>query len=263
MNHSKIPSFDSAAAEYDADFTFSEIGKLQRKRVYHWLNKISFFKEPKRVFEVNCGTGYDAQLFTDLGHKVIATDGSEKMVKVAQKRNPNLKIYLRNFIDISIDDNVGNSEVVFSNFGGLNCLSEDQLSSFFNELAKHQKKGDTFVSVIMPNHCFVADGYHLLKGKFNQIGRRNRKEFLEVEVNGESIRTYYHHPTTVANLLCSNYQIILKKPVAIFLPPSYMELFFKRNNWLLKGLYFLERIFGNISFLSSNADHYIIVAERK
>ncbi|MBL4710027.1 MAG: methyltransferase domain-containing protein [Flavobacteriales bacterium] len=262
-NRTMDPSFDSAAKLYDNEFTFSEIGKLQRDRVYFWLNKINFFKKPKRVFEVNCGTGYDAKLFTERGHQVTATDGSEKMLEVAQKRNPELDIYQRKFIDISIDDNIGKSEAVFSNFGGLNCLSEEQLLCFINETAAQQKVGDLLISVIMPNHCFIADLFHFLTGKFNQIRRRNREEFLEVNVNGESIRTYYHHPATVSKLLYSNYKVLLKKPIAIFLPPSYTELFFKRNKWALKGLYLLERIFGNLSFLSSKADHYIIVAERK
>lgn len=263
VNHGANSSFDSAASSYDEEFTFSEVGKRQRDRVYFWLNKIDFFKKPKCVFEVNCGTGHDAKMFTDLGHQVIATDGSMKMVEFAQMRNPNLNIYQRDFKELSTDENIRKSDVVFSNFGGLNCLSEQQLHHFFNETAKQQKKGDLLISVIMPNHCLIADLYHLAKGKLNQIGRRNRTAFLEVNVNGESIRTYYHHPLVVSRLLCSSYKILLKKPIAIFLPPSYTESFFKRNNWILKGLYFLERIFGSLSFLSSRADHYIIVAERK
>ena len=97
MNHSKSSSFDSVAETYNVDFTFSEIGKLQRKRVYHWLNRIDFFKEPKHVFEVNCGTAYDAKLFAEQGHKVIATDGSEKMVEVAKKTESQIEYLSKEF----------------------------------------------------------------------------------------------------------------------------------------------------------------------
>ena len=33
-------AFDPVASSYDVDFTFSNIGKLQRKRVYHFLEKV-------------------------------------------------------------------------------------------------------------------------------------------------------------------------------------------------------------------------------
>ncbi len=263
MNRSIDPSFDSAAATYDDEFTFSEIGKLQRERVYYWLDKLHFFKQPQTVFEVNCGTGYDAQFFTERGHSVIATDGSEQMVKVAQSRNSKLTVYQRNFNDISIDDNVRKSDVIFSNFGGLNCLSAAELATFVDDTALLQKKDDLLIAVIMPNHCFIADVYHLMKGKFKQVGRRNKKGSLEVDVNGEKIRTYYHSPNRLTGLLRDKYCIELKKPVAAFLPPSYLESFFKRNPQVLNGLYSLERIFGNLNFLSSLADHYILVAKRK
>ena len=79
-NRSRDSSFDSAAPLYDDDFTFSEIGKLQRDRVYYWLSEMKLFEKSKRVFEINCGTGYDAQHFFEKGLKVVATDASLEMI---------------------------------------------------------------------------------------------------------------------------------------------------------------------------------------
>ena len=105
-------SFDAAATSYDDEFTHSEIGKRQRDRVFHWLEKSKVLDKTKHVFEVNCGTGYDAQLFYDQGLKVVATDASSEMIKVAkQKRSEEIEFYTLNFSDISIDDNVGNSDL--------------------------------------------------------------------------------------------------------------------------------------------------------
>jgi hypothetical protein len=52
------------------------------------------------------------------------------------------------------------------------------------------------------------------------------------------------------------------KPVAVMLPPSYMEDFFKKNRKILQMLNWFESIFGKISGLASWSDHYIIIAEK-
>jgi len=257
-------SFDAAAATYDNDFTLSEIGKKQRNRVFHWLNKSKILKNSKRVFEINCGTGYDAEWFFNHDFEVVATDASTEMVKVAKaKRNSRINFYQRDFKDISIDVNVGNADLVFSNFGGLNCLNENDLRTFFKDLALKQKSGDYLAMVIMPEHCQVENLYFLFKGQFSKINRRSRKNYLEVDVNGEKVITFYHSPWTVKQLLFKFYKVELVKPVAHFLPPSYLEPFFKRHGWLLQILYILERIYGRISYLAKSADHYIVIAKRR
>lgn len=256
--------FDAAAASYDNDFTLTEIGKRQRERVVYWLEKSGIISNSLSVFEMNCGTGYDADWFFNKGHKIIATDASSEMIKVARsKRNKNIEFYKLRFQDVLDDPNVEKADLVFSNFGGLNCLSEKDISTFFNHLAEQQKVGDKLAMVIMPKHCPLEDLYLLLEGKPSQMGRRNRKNFIEVDVNGEKVKTYYHSPNTIKQLLWNNYKIKLTKSVATFLPPSYAEPFFKKRSGLLKILNFFEHTFGRLSFLASRADHYIIIAERK
>lgn len=264
MNYSVEPSFDSAAATYDDEFTLSQIGKLQRSRVYYWLEKSGVLANSKSIFEVNCGTGFDAEYFHKLGKKVVSTDASREMIQVCkQSRSSGIDFYERKFSEISIDDNVEKSDLVFSNFGGLNCLSEDELRLFFKELSKKQNSGDKLALVVMPENCVVEDFYLLLKGQFSEIGRRSRKTHLDVDVNGEKIRTFYHSPWTVKQLLFNYYKVELVRPIAHFLPPSYLEPFFKKKLWALRYLSFMERTFGKFSFLASNADHFILIAQRK
>ena len=260
----KHPSFDSAAPTYDENFSDSMIGMLQRKRVYYWIEEAEILNRTTKIFEVNCGTGLDADIMLKNRRSVVATDASAEMIKVAKSiRNEKIDFYQRKFSDISIDDNVEEADLVFSNFGGLNCISEADLDVFFKALSKKQKKGASVAIVLMPKYCIVEDIYLILKGKFSQVLRRSRKDFLEVDVAGEKIRTFYHSPKTVKALLQKQYNIKLVKPIAHFLPPSYLEPFFKRNRWMLTYLNFMERTFGGLSFLASNADHFIIIAERK
>ena len=95
-------SFSLAAANYDTIFTHSEIGKRQRARVYYWLSEIGFYKTSKKVFEVNCGTGYDAEQFIQSGHEVIATDASDEMIQIAKrKRNKSIQFFQLAFQDLT------------------------------------------------------------------------------------------------------------------------------------------------------------------
>lgn len=263
MNLKKFEIFDAAAKNYDDTFTNSLIGLSQRERVYHWLDKIDFFNQKNNVFEINCGTGFDADFIHKKGLQITATDGSSEMIEYAKNhRNSSINFYQLKFNDIGFDEKFKNSNILFSNFGGLNCLSQKEFSDFINQVSKIQKKGDEIAWVIMPKFCFMESIYFVFKGKFKEVFRRNTNEGLVVNVEGTDVKTYYHSPTEVKNLLKGKYKILIKKPVAFFLPPSYLESIFQKRKNLYKILVFFEKIFGRISFLSNYSDHYIITAQR-
>ena len=67
-------SFDTAAAMYDDTFTYSVIGKLQRQYVHLHLTNILNETKPKKILEINCGTGEDAIWLAKQNYKVTATD---------------------------------------------------------------------------------------------------------------------------------------------------------------------------------------------
>lgn len=254
--------FNQAAPSYDETFTNSNIGKHQRDRVYHWLAKIKFFGRVKSVFEINCGTGVDANYFFKNGLKVSATDQSSKMIEEAQKkRQAGINFFQLDFSNLTNQNIVADS--LFSNFGGLNCVSGSALQKIATTIGEKQQKGDLIVWVIMPRFCFMEGLYMISRLKFGQLFRRNTASGVAVNVDGASVETFYHSPRFVKNTLKSNYKIEQVRPVAFFLPPSYLENFFKKRLSFLKILNRLEKFAGRISFLSGWSDHYIIIGERK
>ena len=264
MTQTNSEIFDSAAEKYDDSFTNSLIGKAQRKRVYYWLDKVDFFNPKNSIFEINCGTGYDAEQFHNKGLKVVATDGSSKMIEQAkQKRNSKIDFFQLEFRQVAANEKLKESTVLFSNFGGLNCLSKNELKNFTKEISEVQKKDDLIAWVIMPDQCLIESVYFLFKFKFKKVFRRKLNDSLKVNVEGVEVETFYHSPSLVKEILNEKYQIILTKPIALFLPPSYLEGFFKNKKFLLKIVEFFEKIVGWVSFYSSFADHYIIIAKRK
>src|SRR5688500_10106525 len=78
--------FDHIASTYDSIFTRSAIGQLQRKRVWRYIDKIIPDLNGFEMLELNCGTGEDAMMFGERGFNIVATDISQEMLKVTQKK---------------------------------------------------------------------------------------------------------------------------------------------------------------------------------
>ena len=257
----KEAAFDKAAQAYDSTFTNSSIGRAQRKRVYYWLDKAQFLKQNTALFELNCGTGYDADYFHSIGIPVIATDGSPEMIRTAKNvRNSSIDFKVLDFADVNKKTITGNA--IFSNFGGLNCLSGEELKNLLERISVTQNGGEQLALVIMPRICMMESIYFFFKLKWRKIFQRYAANGVDVSVDGSVVKTYYHSPKQLKRIL-PHYTIKCIKPVALCLPPSYMEPFFKRHPRFLSFLNKLEGRLGKIGSLAGWSDHYILIAEKK
>ena len=265
MAQFKQADFDPSAQSYDDLFTYSEIGKFQRNIVWKYLEKYILTNTKLDILELNCGTGEDAVFFAQKGHRVIATDISSEMVAIAKQK--------------SIDKNVGqliNSQVcsvqevaqfkdqkfdlIFSNFGGLNCLDRNALIDSSKDFSHLLKKDGHFISVIMPEHCYMDSMYFLLKLQFNKIFRRATKDGLEVNVNGKLVKTFYYSPASFYEMFKEDFTFKKNVPVGLFVPPSFLENWYQKFSGILSTL---DNIFNRFDALSFVADHYLIDLEKK
>ncbi len=263
--------FDIASENYDETFTFSNIGKMQRAIVYDYLNTDILGKKSLTILEVNCGTGEDAKWFANQNHTVLATDISAKMILISKQKS-NLKNLTFQQLDINkilchsehSEESFSNKkfDLIFSNFGGLNCLSNQELETFFKNASSLLNENGKIVCVIMPKNCIWENNYLFLVGKWKQLFRRNTKNYLLVNVEGTNVKTWYYNPKEIVSLAKNEYHIKNYKPIGFFIPPSYLEPFFKRNNWLLNSLNWLENRITNWSFLSRYSDHFIITLQK-
>ena len=255
-------SFDKAATNYDTDFTHSVIGKLQRNWVYFHVSKK--LKSVKTLLEINCGTGEDAIWLALKNIQVTATDVSRKMIEMGKsKSNTNNP----NFIQVNINEiqsQFSNEkfDLIFSNFGGLNCLSKSELTRFFNSSRYLLSDKGKLALVIMPKNTLWEQLYFVMKLDFNNAFRR-KKEFAIANVDGEKVTTYYYNPKDILTLSRNDFAILDTKPIGFFVPPSYLESFFNNKPKLISFLNTLEKIITNQSWLSKYADHYLIVLEKK
>ena len=258
-----LEAFNKYAHLYDEHFTNSFIGKVQRQQVYDYLKTLNFFSD-KKVLEINCGTGEDAKTLSKFSSKVYATDISEQMIAIAKLKNKNNLI---EFIPCSIQNIPtkyanANFDIIFSNFGGLNCLNANELREFSIQLPTYTNQKAELILIVMGTKCFLEKLYFILKFDIKKAWRRKQRHGTETILNEEIFKTYYYSPKQIKSIFKSNFKVIKIKPIALFVPPSYFESFIKKHPILFKLLVKLDSVFIRFNFLANYSDHYIIHLKR-
>jgi len=251
--------FDHIAVNYDIDFTFSEIGKRLRQSVYKHLKTLL---SSQKILELNCGTGQDA-IWLAKNNDIVATDISLEMLKVAKQKNTgtHCKKLIFEQLDIKkIDTHKFNDkfDLIFSNFGGLNCLNPLELKSFFNSVKPLLTQKGKLILIIMPTFCLWESVYFLFKGKWRSIFRRNTTKKVLTNVKGKSIDTWYYSPINIQKMSADFFKVNTIIPIGFFIPPSYLNNFFKNHLNFLTTLDSIEAKCNRFSFLANFSDHFLI-----
>lgn len=263
---SQYSPFDEVAENYDSYFSKSPIGVLQRKRVNLFLEEVIGNKS-LNILEINCGTGEDALWLASKGNRVVATDASEKMIDIAQKKveqhDYESSIYAKQVAFNGLKENFspGSFDLVFSDFGGLNCVSNAELAALCNDAASLLKSGGGFIAVVMGRKCLWERVYFFGKGKFKKAFRRNTNHPVDLVLGDTTQQTWYYSPKEIQEIFSSHFKLRRMKPVGIAIPPSYLNPFFSRKKTFLTVLYKLES-FLSFSFLSNYADHFFIELQK-
>ncbi|MBC7696510.1 MAG: class I SAM-dependent methyltransferase [Burkholderiales bacterium] len=256
-------TFDGYAQTYDEHFTHSLIGIAQRTQVYNQLLKSISFNQ-KSVLEINCGTGEDASWLVKQGANVLATDISEGMIDVARNKPTNNSINFKALAAQDISSLAPNTyNIIFSNFGGLNCLNLNEIQKFRNDCTQLQYKSDQLAFVIMSTKCWWERVYFSLKNEKPKSIRRQNNDGVETNINDIHFKTYYYSPSNLKELFKENYNCINVKPIGLFIPPSYLEPYIEKRNRLFGVLKLLDKLCARFSVFSNYADHYLIVFEKK
>lgn len=255
--------FDIAALSYDKSFTHTSIGKAQRLLVYHYLKNVLNQNKNQRILELNCGTGEDAKFINSLEHTVLATDISNNMISVAKQKNKYSKIIFKqlDITKINQETFTNNFDVIFSNFGGFNCLSSKDIKSFFSYSKQFLNKNGKIVLVIMPKKTLWEKLYFTLKFDFKKVNRRNKSKPIQANVDGILVNTWYYNPKQILKF-AKDFSVVKIKPIGLCIPPSYLQKSFLGNPLIISILTKLDFVF-NFSFLSKYADHFYVELQNK
>ena len=262
-----MTSFDSIASVYDQQFTDTRTGFLQRKLVYTHLDELLVKHGTKRVLELNCGTGADAIWLAQKGCEVLATDISPMMIKTAQKKAQSLDVATRKrlqFMPLAIEEidqlkNQAPFDLVFSNFGGLNCVSQEGLKILSSNLKKLLLPNGRLVFIIMSRFCPWESMYFLAKRNWKQAWRRRNKSAVDAPLgDGVTIPTWYYSPKNMMNVFGSSFQFSTQRPIGFFIPPSYLDPAFEHRPKTVELLWKMEKNCNHFNWLAPISDHFLI-----
>lgn len=260
--------FNSIADAYDVDFTHSKTGMLQRARVHYYLKKeLNSISNPS-VLELNCGTGEDAVWLAKQGCSVLATDISEIMISVAKKKvskaNLETKITCEALGIEALEtlDHTKQYDLIFSDFGGLNCVAPEDLEKIGQSFQRLLKPNGRFIGVVMSRFCWWETLYFTLKGQFKKAWRRRAKEAIAAPLTtNTSVDTWYYSPQEFSRFLQQEFDYQEVHPIGFMLPPSYLDNWFKNKPFLMRLLNRLEKL--TPKFCSKWSDHYFLILRSK
>jgi hypothetical protein len=264
--------FDAIAHNYDQQFTETAVGKLQRMLVRTRTEQF-ITKERGSALELNCGTGADALWLSSLGFQVLATDISEGMLAVTQAKIAQYQ--LQNSIQTTRVDAAKLAEclksaghihtkfqLVFSNFGGINCLSPLELQRLATDLTQILPPKATLALVIMGRFCWWETAYFFLKGQFSKAFRRFSKQSISAPLDELiTVETWYYSPREISNVF-PQFRIAHTEAIGFWLPPSYLDPLMQRFPAVLPLLDQLEQLCRGRLFAQA-ADHYLLVMEKE
>ncbi len=261
--------FDSVAGRYDQVFTDSAIGTLQREAVHRHLECRILGEKPLSILELGCGTGEDAAFFAERGHTVTATDISPAMLELTQAkaegsgltdRIRTIPLDLQNPLCSGLE---GPFDLIFSNFGALNCIDEAGLRNLAEKLVPITTIGSHAVFVVMPRACLWESSYFLFRVRPRSAFRRFGGGPVSAAVGGTSVPTWYHSPGAVVRAFEPAFQRQAVIPVGFAVPPSFLEPWAGRNPRALAALAKTDQIVRPIGLLASISDHALIHLGRK
>lgn len=179
------------------------------------------------ILELNAGTGSDAEYFARQGFQVHATDVADGMYHAIQEKIRKLDAggrFTSQQISFTELDKASGApfDMILSNFGGLNCISDlGEVTRFLPYLLKPH---GCVVWVIMPPIC-PWELTQFLRGKPKVAMRRLNPGGVLANVEGAQVKTWYFNPRKVREAFGAEFQLLSRRSLSLFAPPSFMDRF--------------------------------------
>lgn len=258
-------AFDGAAANYDAAFTATLLGRMLRERVWELLAQL--VRPGERVLELACGTGEDALWLAQKGANVVATDGAPAMVAAAAAKvqrdgfGHRVELYRSSLQDMSAGAATFGAARPFdgllSNFGGLNTLPAWR--PLAAALASQIRPGGWAVLVVMGPICPWEISWYLLHGQPG-VALRRWQGAAQAQVGTTTIPVWYPSPRRLQRAFAPWFRRRAVYSLGLWLPPSYLAHLPARWPAIFGWLARFER--RTARWTAGWGDHYILVLQR-
>jgi SAM-dependent methyltransferase len=262
MASAKVPSspaaeaFDAIAERFDERFGPWRSVAAQRRAVRWALAQA--FPPGARLIEIGGGTGEDALWLLQRGRRVLLTDASPLMVRIAAAKFADLPGAATEVC--AAEDLAGlASRVVtpfdgaYSNFAALNCVSE--LPPFAAGLAKLLRPGAPALLVLFGRVCPGEWLVETLRGRPGNAFRRIAAGDQPARLGGREFTVRYHRRRDLERTMAPWFRPAGRQGVGVFVPPSAAEPWISGRPRLLQVLEALDR--GLAGPLAALGDHVL------
>src|ERR1700739_1966957 len=251
--------FDNIAEQYDATFTSSTIGRIQRTAV--WRELKNSFCPGDRILDIGCGTGVDARFLAERGIDVVACDSSSRMLSVAQRRIADLprgagsvQLQLLPAEEISNLRDEGSFDGAFSNFGAVNCVAD--MPKLASDLTRLLKPGATLLLCVMGPMCLWETVWYLLHGKFAKAFRRFHHAGVAARLgDGAAVQVRYPSVRSIRRMFAHGFSLKAIRGIGVALPPSYLEAWANKLPGIVKLEADADLVLGHCPGIRMFADH--------
>ena len=256
--------FSKISQHYENLDKTSSLISWMRKQVRNHLHKE--IKPASKILEINCGSGIDAVYLAKKGHNVHATDIAPGMIDFVTSKikseslKENLSCERLPFNELN-KLNHQKYNHIFSNFGGLNCSSEEDLQEVFGLFKQLLSPNGKITLVLMPKIC-IWEFLKILKGNKTAFRRLKRNGVL-ANIEGEQVHTYYHSANRIKKLLLKDFKNFKVENICFLAPTGNRVDFPEKHPLLFKFLSSLDSITNKIPFLRGYGDYYILTATIK
>ncbi len=259
--------FDNIAEQYDATFTSSTIGRIQRDSVWRELRKN--FRPGDRILDIGCGTGVDARFLAERGINVVACDSSSRMLSVAQRRMADLppwagsvQLQLLPAEEVSNLRDEGLFDGAFSNFGAVNCVAN--IAKLASDLARLLRPGANVLLCVMGPTCLWETVWYLLHGKFGKAFRRFHHAGVAARLgDGAVVQVRYPSVRSIRRMFAPGFSLKAIQGIGVAVPPSYLEAWVSKFPGLVKLEADADLVLGHCPGIRVFADHLLLRFERR
>jgi SAM-dependent methyltransferase len=258
-------AFDSVAADYDGPRGNNAL--IQDMRAEMWRTLDATFAPGSRLIDLGCGTGLDAVRMARVGHDVVATDWSPRMVERtyarAQREQLSERVHALTVGAHELFRIEGREQFdgAYSNLGALNCVPD--LTGMAAECARFLKPGGRLVFAVIGRICPWEIGYYALKRNWRRIGVRFAEHMVPVGMNQRVVWTRYYTPGQFYAAFRRHFVRKYWGGLCVFAPPPYLTWLKERHLGWYERLWCLDRSAAGWPLLRNMGDHFLMVMMKR
>ena len=240
--------FDRVAANYDATWTRSDVGRAQRDAVWDVVDRL--FQPGDEILDVGCGTGEDAVHLGRRGVHVSGIDASGEMVKIACSRG----VAATRLAVEELERIHARYDGLLSDFGALNCTAD--LEGVAGSFARLVRPRGYAVVCLLSRTCAWEMAWYALRLRPRTAFRRLSRGPVLTSLG---VPVYYPSARRIQRAFGRDFEAICSRGVGVTVPPSYVGL----PRRLVRIAEAIDLRLGRLPVFRACGDHRLYVFQRR